>query len=125
MTTISLKDNMKKRAGQKALPGASALKKKKSLQKRVVEFSEPRGRKVERIELITSSECHSISIRFDDKTDLSFVIDAWPRLKAEYSDWKTGNQHILKRWPVMSTGRSACATKSKPKSYLSGWHLFT
>lgn len=90
---------MKKQAGKKAPSGASAIRKNQPSPGRVMEFAELRGRKIEKIELAASSECHTISIRFQNKTDLSFVIDAWPRLKAEYSDWKTGNQRVLKHWP--------------------------
>ncbi len=42
---------------------------------RLVEFPQARGRTVERVELNLDSDFHCISIRFQDETDLTFVID--------------------------------------------------
>ena len=68
---------------------------------RVVEFPQIKGRTVEKVQLFTSAEAHSISIRFADKTDLRFVIDSWFTFQADHSDWRTGNQRVLKRWPAI------------------------
>jgi hypothetical protein len=69
-------------------------------QPRLVEFTEARGRTVEKVELSTDSDFPCISIRFQDNTDLTVVIDPWLTFRADYSRWKAGNQKILKRWPV-------------------------
>jgi hypothetical protein len=66
---------------------------------RIVEFPQVRGRTVERVELITNPDFRCVSIRFKDKTDLSVVIDPSLTFKAQFSDWKTQNQRVLKRWP--------------------------
>ena len=66
---------------------------------RVVEFPQARGRTVERVKLFVSDGYNCIAIEFEDKTDLSAVIDPGLSFKAEYSDWKTGNQRVLKRFP--------------------------
>jgi hypothetical protein len=68
---------------------------------RLVEFPQARGRTVEMVELSLDSEFQCISIRFKDNTDLTVVIDTGLSFQAQYSEWKTGNQKVLKRWPVV------------------------
>jgi len=67
---------------------------------RLVELAEVRGLTVEKVVLSTDSDFPCISIRFQDNTDLTVVIDPWLTFRADYSRWKTGNQKVLKRWPV-------------------------
>ena len=67
---------------------------------RLVEFPQARGRTVEMVELNLDSDFHCISIRFQDETDLTFVIDPALTFRADYSRWKAGEQKVLKRWPV-------------------------
>src|SRR4051794_21854862 len=62
-----------------------------------------RGRTVERVELNLDSDFHCISIRFQNDTDLTFVIDPALTFRADYSRWKAGNQKILKRWSPVSS----------------------
>ncbi len=49
--------------------------------------------------MTTESDLSCITLCFDDNTEL--VVDVEPRLQftADYSDWKTGNQRVIKRWP--------------------------
>jgi hypothetical protein len=68
---------------------------------RLVEFPQARGRTVEMVELSADSDFYCVSIRFKDDTDLTVVIDMGLTFRAEYSEWKAGNQNILKRWPVI------------------------
>ena len=77
-----------------------APKQRKSRHSRLVEFPEARGRTVEKVELCTASDFPCISIRFQDNTDLTVVIDPWLTFQADYSKWTAGNQKVLKRWPV-------------------------
>ena len=65
-----------------------------------MEFPEAKGRMVEMVELSLDSDFHCISIRFQDETDLTFVIDPALTFHADYSRFKDGNQEVLKRWPV-------------------------
>lgn len=67
---------------------------------RLVEFPQVRGLTVEKVVLSTDSDFPCISIRFQNKTDLTVVIDTWLTFRADYSNWKAGNQKVLKRWPV-------------------------
>lgn len=73
----------------------------KATYNRVVEFPRARGRTVERVKLFVSDGYNCIAIEFEDKTDLSVVIDPGLSFRAEYSDWKTGNQRVLKRFPAI------------------------
>ena len=77
-----------------------ASKQPKARYSRLVEFPEARGRTVEKVELSTDSDFPCISIRFQDNTDLTVVIDPWLTFQADYSRFKDGNQTVLKRWPV-------------------------
>jgi len=93
---------MKKQLNSKARPKVpSAPAKKKLTDSVMVEFPQVKGRMVEKVQLFTSAECRSISIRFADKTDLRVVIDSWFTFQADHSDWRTGNQRVLKRWPAI------------------------
>jgi hypothetical protein len=68
---------------------------------RLVNFPQARGRTVEKVELSLDSDFHCVSIRFKDNTDLTVVIDPALTFQATYSEWKAGNQRVLKRWPMV------------------------
>ena len=95
---------MKKQPSRKALPKRRLAQRPQKFQRlphdQWMEFPQARGRTVERVELMTESEYHCISIRFQDKTDLSVEIDPCPDLTfaATFSDWKTHNQRVIKNW---------------------------
>ena len=78
-----------------------APKQRKARGSRLVEFPEARGLTVEKVALSTDSDFPCISIRFQDNTDLTVVVDPWLTFRADYSRWKDGNQEVLKRWPVI------------------------
>jgi hypothetical protein len=69
--------------------------------RRFYRFEEIKGKPVDFVEVFTAGEYHSISVRFEDKTVLHFVIDPGFTLETEYSDWKTGNWRPIKRWPLI------------------------
>jgi hypothetical protein len=89
---LKKKSSAKRRALHKA---------RKSFHKRYLKLSQAQGRKVEKIELLADSGYHCVSITFQDKTDLDVVIDPGFSFRASLYDWKTGNQKVLKRWPVV------------------------
>jgi len=94
-------DATKKQSAKKAPQKARrAPKQRKTSSSRVVQFPEVRGLTVEKVALSTDSDFPCISIRFQDNTDLTVVIDPWLTFQADYSRWKAGNQKVLKRWPV-------------------------
>ncbi|HEY6251862.1 MAG TPA: hypothetical protein VI685_18035 [Candidatus Angelobacter sp.] len=88
-------------------PTAKPQDKKRSIlltaHRRVVQFPQAKGKIVEGVEFSTCSEYHSISINFQDKTCLNFSIETGFILKGDHSDWKTGNQHVFRRWLLRSS----------------------
>src|SRR5689334_10321113 len=64
-------------------------------------FEEIKGKPVDFVEVFTAGEYHSITVRFQDKTALHFVIDPSFILETEYADWKTENWRPIKRWPLI------------------------
>jgi len=92
-----LKKQSATKISQKSRP---APKQRKTSSSRVVQFPEVRGLTVEKVVLSTDSDFPCVSIRFQDNTDLSVLIDPWLTFQVDYSRWKAGNQKILKRWPV-------------------------
>jgi hypothetical protein len=72
----------------------------KTRHSRIVEFPEAKGQTIERVELNTDPDFPCINIRFQDDTDLTFIIGPALTFRADYSKWKAGNQKVLKRWPV-------------------------
>ena len=79
--------------------------KRKASYVRLVEFPQARGRTVEKVELSADPDFPCISIRFTDNTDLTVVIDTALTFRADYSEWKAGNQKVLKRWPAVRSHR--------------------
>jgi hypothetical protein len=66
-----------------------------------VEFPQARGRTVDKVELSADPSFPCISIRFKDNTDLTVMIHSGLTFRADYSEWKAGNQKLLKRWPAI------------------------
>jgi len=74
---------------------------KKRAYRKVFHFPQTRGKLVEDVEFSTSCGYHNISINFQDKTCLNFSIETGFTLEPDYSDWKTGNQRVIRTWPMM------------------------
>lgn len=64
-------------------------------------FEEAQGKPLDYIEFFTAGEYHSIDVRFQDKTAMHFVIEPGFTLETDYSDWKSGNWRLIKRWPLI------------------------
>ncbi len=70
-------------------------------------MEEFRGKIIDHVQIYTSGEYSSISVRFQDKTSVDFVIDPSFTVDTNYADWKTGDMRRIKRWPVIhSEGRA-------------------
>ena len=82
-------------------PGSKSVRKRYKPPNSLSTFPEMKGRTVERIDVCLSSDYHSVSVRFEDKTDFTVEIDTRLVLTALHSDWKTGNMRVLRRWPAM------------------------
>lgn len=68
---------------------------------RLIEFPQARGKTVETVELNLDSDFSCISIRFEDNTDLTVVVNPWLTFRADYHTWADGEQKVLKRWHVL------------------------
>lgn len=64
-------------------------------------MEEFKGKVVDFVQVFTSGDYSSISVRFQDKTSLDFAIDTCFTLEPDYTDWKTGNMRRIKLWPVI------------------------
>jgi hypothetical protein len=64
-------------------------------------MEEFKGKTVDYLQVFTSGEYHSISVRFQDKTSLDFIIDPRFTVDTDYTDWKTGDLRRIKRWPLI------------------------
>ena len=64
-------------------------------------FAEAKGKALDYIEFFTMGEFHCIDVAFEDKTAMQFVIEPTFTLETDYADWKTGDWHSLKRWPLI------------------------
>jgi hypothetical protein len=102
---------------QKSSARSFALIERKLPGRRFVEFPRMKGRMVEKIELFTTPEYHSITVRFQDKTALALVIEPGFLLKADFDDWKSGDARKVKSWPVIAsesqTGRHTVTRKRR------------
>ena len=77
----------------------------KKAYRRVFHFPQTRGKQVEDVEFSTSTDYHNISINFQDKTALNFSIETGFTLEPDYSDWKSGNQRVIRTWsPIRAQG---------------------
>ena len=65
------------------------------------QMNEFKGKVVELVQIFTSGDYNSISVRFQDKTSLDFAIDTGFTVDTDYTDWKTGNMRRIKRWPII------------------------
>jgi hypothetical protein len=67
-------------------------------------FPQVRGKTLAEVYVTVDSDMSCVILCFADNTEL--VVDIEPSLSfaADYSDWKTGDERIIKRWPrVRST----------------------
>ncbi len=88
---------------KKPSPRRFALIERKLPGRRFVEFPRMEGRTVEKIELYTTPQYHSITVHFQDKTALALIIEPGFLLKADFDDWKTGDARKIKSWPAIAS----------------------
>ena len=68
---------------------------------RFFHYRQAKGKTVQKAEFSASVDHHDITIWFTDKTSLNFSIEAGFTLKTQYSDWKSGEQRIVRSWPLI------------------------
>lgn len=64
-------------------------------------FRDVKGKTVDFVEMCTAAEFPCIEIGFADKTALHFTMDTRLTMEPTYSNWKTGNQRLLRRWAAV------------------------
>ena len=69
-----------------------------------VEFASARGKTVEQVYMTAYEDVNSVTLSFTDHTELVVEVDPCLAFSADYSDWTTGNQRVLKRWPRLRSG---------------------
>ena len=69
---------------------------RKKRTRQFLQFPQIKGKTVESVEV--GPDVDVITILFEDKTVLSFDLDARLVVFPELSDWKTGNWRGMKRW---------------------------
>ena len=103
-TEPQLKTNTSKQSAQ---PRAAVLHKnlieRKVENRRFIEFPQMKGRTIDKVELYTTPSYHSLTLHFQDKTALTLVIDLGFLMTARFVDAATGNERVLKRWPVIQS----------------------
>ena len=71
--------------------------------RKILRPPQAKGKIIDSVEFSTELGYHCISINFTDKTSLNFEIEARFVVETDYSDWKTGNQRLIRRWrPVQN-----------------------
>ena len=77
-------------------------------------FPEVKDKIVEKVELVVESDYYGISIRFQDKTALSFTIEPSVTASPVYADWTNGEEKSLKEYtPIRS--KVSFATEARLK----------
>lgn len=62
-------------------------------------FPQARGKTVADVYVTMDSDMNCVTLCFVDNTQLVIDIEASLSFAADYSDWKTGNERIIRRWP--------------------------
>lgn len=95
---------MKKRTS-KPKPSTPIRKKRKLFRPSgLVEFASVRGKTVEQVYMTAYGDLNCVTLSFTDKTELVVEVEPCLAFTADYSDWTTGNQRVLKRWPRLRSG---------------------
>ena len=86
-----------------AQPKKTALVERKFPFRRFAEVPNMKGRVLEKVEFYTTTEYHSLTLTFEDQTTLTLVIDPCFLISSSLSDFSTGNERVLKRWPTIQS----------------------
>jgi hypothetical protein len=97
-SAISKTGNPKNKSKAKASRPFSLQRRRRG--SRFFRFQGAKGKIVEFIEMGVSADFPCIEIAFADKTALVFSMDTHLTIAPVYSDWTTGNQRVLREWPV-------------------------
>ena len=71
--------------------------------RKLAHYPQAKGKTIEDVGFSTAPGYHNISINFQDKTALNFSIETGFTVETDYSDWKSGNQRVIRAWrPIHS-----------------------
>jgi len=71
--------------------------------RRVLRFPQIKGKAPIEVELSVSRDDYAITLKFEDKTCLSFDIEPCVTVRPDLSDWKSGDAKLIKQWrPIHS-----------------------
>jgi hypothetical protein len=90
--------------GKTKAPKSKTANQRKRRRTNRLHFPEVAGKTVEFIEMDWTAEFPCVEVGFDDKTALLVLLGSRLTMEPVYSDWKTGNQRPLRRWPARETG---------------------
>lgn len=62
-------------------------------------FPPVRGKTLADVYVTMDTDMNCVTLCFADNTDLVIDIEPCLSFRADYSDWKTGDGRIIKRWP--------------------------
>ncbi|HLJ85724.1 MAG TPA: hypothetical protein VKZ53_02820 [Candidatus Angelobacter sp.] len=65
------------------------------------DFPEVKNKIVDTVELSAQTDYYGITIRFQDKTALTFVVEPYVVAFPIYSDWTGGEEKLLKRYGLV------------------------
>ena len=86
-------------------PGQLALHERVLPGRRFVEFPQVKGKVIEKVELFTTREYHSITLGLQDRTALNLRIDPGFTLNASLQEIRAGNLDVIAEWPpIPSSG---------------------
>jgi hypothetical protein len=88
---------MKKKSEKPASP--PSLVQRKFPDTRFIEFPDVKGKIVEQVQMFSTSDHHSITIEFQDKTLLVLNIEPCFLLEPSLRVSRNGNQEITSEWP--------------------------
>lgn len=70
----------------------------------LLRFDQIKGKRVEFVELSIDPDFPCIDIGLEDQTGLRFVMDERLTITPTYSDWKSGNERVLRSWKALEIG---------------------
>ena len=82
------------------LRGKPTNQKSKIANRKLTFFPQAKGRVIKQVEFLSDSMGNTLELSFDDDTSLSFEFQPSFVWEAYFSRWKSGNQRILRRWPI-------------------------
>ena len=104
MKTSKTKRKPKNRSAQpRAAVLHKGLLKRKGPYRNLIEIPGMEGRILKRVEIYTTTEYHSLTLDFEDKTSLTLVLDPCFFISASLSDISSGNERTIKRWPEIKS----------------------